>query len=80
MSIAAEDYTLISNKIEIGTSDSENDDEQITSTHLAILECLLRNGLALSLKGHFVDEIPDLKSLKNRLIYINLSFNNFTVR
>ena len=56
-----------------------NDDDQITPSQLAVVDCLLRNGLALSLKAHFIDKLPDLASLIKTLIYINLSFNNFTV-
>ena len=56
-----------------------NDEDQITPSQLAVVDCLLRNGLALSLKGHFIDKLPDLVSLRKTLIYINLSFNNFTV-
>lgn len=53
------------------------DEQEISASQIAVLDSLLRNGLALSLKGHFLDVIPDLSSLKNTLIYVNLSFNNF---
>ena len=56
-----------------------NEDDQITPSQLAVVDCLLRNGLALSLKAHFIDKLPDLANLTKTLIYINLSFNNFTV-
>lgn len=52
-------------------------EEEISASQIAVIDSLLRNGLALSLKAHFIDGLPDLTSLKNTLIYINLSFNNF---
>ncbi len=55
------------------------ENEEITPAHLAIVDCLLRDGIALSLKAHFIDELPDIASLKKTLIYLNLSFNNFKV-
>ncbi len=55
------------------------DEEEITPTQLAILDSLLRNGLTLSLKGQFLDQLPDLESLRKTLTYLNISFNNFTV-
>ncbi len=55
------------------------ENEEITPAHLAIIDCLLRNGIALSLKAHFIDELPDLASLRKSLVYLNLSFNNFKV-
>ena len=51
--------------------------EQVSPAELAVIDSLLRNGLALSLKAHFIDQLPDISSLKKTLIYINLSFNNF---
>lgn len=56
-----------------------DDENQITISKLAVVDSLLRNGLALSLKAHFIDKLPDINSLKKTLIYINLSFNNFQV-
>ncbi|CAF0740069.1 unnamed protein product [Brachionus calyciflorus] len=56
---------------------SNNSNEQVSPAELAVIDSLLRNGLALSLKAHFIDILPDISSLKNTLIYINLSFNNF---
>ena len=56
-----------------------NEEDQITPAQLAVVDCLLRNGLALSLKAHFIDKLPDLANLTKTLIYINLSFNNFNV-
>ncbi|RNA39044.1 leucine-rich repeat-containing 63 isoform X1 [Brachionus plicatilis] len=53
------------------------DEEEISASQIAVIDSLLRNGLALSLKAHFIDTLPDLSSLRNTLVYINLSFNNF---
>lgn len=67
------------NKEEEEEEEPINDDDQITPSQLAVVDCLLKNGLALSLKAHFIDKLPDLASLKKTLIYLNLSFNDFTV-
>jgi hypothetical protein len=40
---------------------------------------LLRNGYVLNLKAHFIDQLPDISPLYSTLVYINLSFNNFSV-
>jgi len=58
---------------------NELDENEITVSQLAVLDSLLKNGLALSLKGHFVNQLPELSSLKSTLIYVNLSYNNFNV-
>ncbi|XP_056411365.1 leucine-rich repeat-containing protein 63 isoform X2 [Hyla sarda] len=56
-------------------------DEQskIIATHceLAMLECLVTGGHALSLKAYFISKLPDLTPLYNSLFYLNLSFNEF---
>ncbi|XP_071990289.1 leucine-rich repeat-containing protein 63 isoform X2 [Engystomops pustulosus] len=56
-------------------------DEQskILATHceLAMLECLVNGGHALSLKAYFISRLPDLTPLYNSLFYLNLSFNEF---
>ncbi len=54
-----------------------SDDMFITPAHLAILDALIRDGLALSLKAFFIDQLPDVSPLQKTLIYFNLSFNNF---
>ena len=54
--------------------------DEITPAHIAIVDCLLRNGLVLSLKAYSIDKLPDLSALKNTLIYINLSYNHFKVK
>jgi hypothetical protein len=58
---------------------NELDENDITVSQLAVLDSLLKNGLALSLKGHFINQLPELNSLKSTLIYVNLSYNNFYV-
>lgn len=56
-------------------------DEQsrILATHcdLAMLECLVNGGHALSLKAYFISKLPDLAPLYSSLFYLNLSFNEF---
>ncbi|KAL7881240.1 hypothetical protein AOLI_G00080880 [Acnodon oligacanthus] len=51
----------------------------ISASELAILECLMLRNTALSLKAHFITRVPDLSPLIQSLLYLNLSFNNFTV-
>ncbi|XP_002130160.2 uncharacterized protein LOC100180427 [Ciona intestinalis] len=50
----------------------------ITPSELAILNCLIEGGFVLSLKAHFIAEVPDLSPLAQSLIYLNLSFNEFS--
>ncbi|XP_044142950.1 leucine-rich repeat-containing protein 63 isoform X2 [Bufo gargarizans] len=52
---------------------------RILATHcdLAMLECLVNGGHALSLKAYFISKLPDLTPLYNSLFYLNLSFNEF---
>ncbi|XP_033096129.1 leucine-rich repeat-containing protein 63-like isoform X2 [Anneissia japonica] len=49
----------------------------ITPAELAILDCLVNGGLALSLKAHFISELPEITPLMRSLTYLNLSFNDF---
>ncbi|XP_072542772.1 uncharacterized protein [Salminus brasiliensis] len=51
----------------------------ITLAELAVLECLTQRGTALKLKAHFIAQLPDLSPLHQSLLYLNLSFNDFTV-
>lgn len=62
---------------DLNDQNEPTDEQEISLSQIAVIDCLLRNGLALSLKGHFINVLPDLSSLKNTLIYINLSYNNF---
>ena len=62
-----------------GEEEEDEEDDDITPAHLAIIDCLLRDGIALDLKGYFIGKLPDITSLNKTLIYINLSFNNFQV-
>jgi hypothetical protein len=59
-------------------NENEKSSDQITITQLAVVDSLLRNGISLSLKGHFIAKLPDITSLRRTLIYINLSFNQFS--
>ncbi|CAH2224060.1 leucine-rich repeat-containing 63 isoform X1 [Pelobates cultripes] len=57
-------------------SDSEHDNKVlITHCNLAILECMVHGGHALSLKAYFISKLPDLTPLYGTLLYLNLSFN-----
>ncbi|XP_066497462.1 uncharacterized protein [Hoplias malabaricus] len=51
----------------------------ISLSELAILECLSQRSKALSLKAHFISQLPELSPLVQSLLYLNLSFNDFTV-
>ncbi|XP_010878363.2 uncharacterized protein LOC105016322 [Esox lucius] len=53
--------------------------EAISPSELAILDCLTEGDPALSLKAHFIAVLPDLSPLAQSLVYLNLSFNDFTV-
>ncbi|XP_059164168.1 uncharacterized protein LOC131947097 isoform X2 [Physella acuta] len=55
------------------------EDETITPSELAILDTLIAGGTALSMKAHFIDDLPDISPLAQTLTYVNLSFNNFKV-
>ncbi|XP_075706344.1 leucine-rich repeat-containing protein 63 [Rhinoderma darwinii] len=52
---------------------------QILASHcdLAMLECLVNGGHALSLKAYFISKLPDLTPFYDSLFYLNLSFNEF---
>ncbi|XP_069614374.1 leucine-rich repeat-containing protein 63 [Ranitomeya imitator] len=56
-----------------------NEQSKILETHcdLALLDCLVNGGHALSLKAYFISKLPDLTPLYNSLFYLNLSFNEF---
>jgi len=60
------------------SENQQGDDAEITPAQLAVIDSLLRNGVALSLKAHFIDQLPEISALTSSLIYLNLSFNNFT--
>ncbi|XP_041699365.2 leucine-rich repeat-containing protein 63-like [Coregonus clupeaformis] len=53
--------------------------EAISPSELAILDCLTEGGKALTLKAHFIALLPDLTPLAQSLLYLNLSFNDFTI-
>lgn len=57
--------------------DTADDDSQINPSELAILECLVNGGRALSLKAHFISTLPQLNPMLKTLTYLNLSFNDF---
>ncbi|KAK3095277.1 hypothetical protein FSP39_012616 [Pinctada imbricata] len=49
----------------------------ISPSELAILDALINGGKALSLKAHFISEMPDISPLMRTVTYMNLSFNDF---
>ncbi|XP_006825000.1 uncharacterized protein LOC100367292 [Saccoglossus kowalevskii] len=57
----------------------EDQSNMITPSELAILDSLVNGGKALSLKAHFIEELPDVSVLYNTLLYLNLSFNDLRV-
>ncbi|XP_071511291.1 uncharacterized protein [Diadema antillarum] len=59
--------------------DSPNPESQINPAELAILECLVNGGVALSLKAHFVSALPQMNPVLKTLTYLNLSFNDFKI-
>lgn len=59
--------------------EAKEEDKEITPSQIAVLDAMLKNTQALSLKSYFIDKLPELKELKNSIRYINLSFNNFKV-
>ncbi|XP_063428847.1 leucine-rich repeat-containing protein 63-like [Mytilus trossulus] len=54
-------------------------DGVISPSELAILDCLINGGKILSLKAHFIAQVPDLSPLMRTVTYINLSFNDFSL-
>ncbi|CAH1782216.1 unnamed protein product [Owenia fusiformis] len=53
-------------------------EEQISPAELSVLDCLVSGATALSLKAHFISEIPDIQPVSRTLRYLNLSFNDFS--
>ena len=51
----------------------------ISPAEAAILESMLSGGSHLSLKAHFVDQLPQLNPLLYTLTSLNLSYNSFVV-
>ncbi|XP_023930593.1 leucine-rich repeat-containing protein 63 [Lingula anatina] len=58
---------------------SQFDEGFITPSELAILDCLMNGGTSLSLKAHFISQLPDLGPLLTTVTYLNLSFNDLRV-
>ncbi|XP_016305054.1 leucine-rich repeat-containing protein 63 [Sinocyclocheilus anshuiensis] len=50
----------------------------ISASELAVLDCVTRGGTRLSFKAHFICDLPDVSSLTERLQYLNMSFNHLT--
>lgn len=51
----------------------------ISPSEAAVLECMMSGGSHLSLKAHFIDELPLLSPLARTLTLLNLSYNSFKV-
>lgn len=49
----------------------------ISPSEAAVLECMMSGGSHLSLKAHFIDELPLLSPLARTLTLLNLSYNSF---
>lgn len=55
-------------------------DAGLDPTDIAVLDALVTGGAVLSLKAHYIQTLPDISPIISSLRYLNLSFNNFTVR
>ncbi|XP_023416316.2 leucine-rich repeat-containing protein 63 [Cavia porcellus] len=53
-------------------------DTVMAMAELAIINCQIYGRNALSLKGFFIMTCPDLTCLASQLVYLNLSYNDFT--
>ena len=73
------DRAFIFGELKVKENKEEEEEPEITPSQIAILDCLLKESQALSLKSYFIEKLPDLKQLKYFIRYINLSFNNFQV-
>ncbi|CAG5134868.1 unnamed protein product [Candidula unifasciata] len=58
---------------------SDAEDELVTPAEMAVLDCLITGGAALSFKAYFIERLPDISPVMTTLTYLNLSFNNFKV-
>lgn len=52
----------------------------ISPSEAAVLESMMTGGSHLSLKAHFIGELPLLTPLAQTLTSLNLSYNNFQVK
>ncbi|XP_071838060.1 uncharacterized protein [Apostichopus japonicus] len=57
--------------------EDSNSAATISPSELAVLDCLVNGGLALSLKAHFIASLPEVSPLNRTITYLNLSFNDF---
>ena len=51
----------------------------ISPPEMVILNSMMQGGERLSLKAHFLAELPDLQPLAHTLTYLNLAFNELKV-
>ncbi len=51
----------------------------ISPAEVAILESMMEGGVQLSLKAHFLSQLPSLAPVTATLTYLNVSFNDLRV-
>ncbi|XP_070594473.1 leucine-rich repeat-containing protein 63 isoform X2 [Erythrolamprus reginae] len=59
---------------ELSAIDKAN--EMLEKAEMAVLFCIMHRKTGLSLKAHFLSELPDLSPLADFLLYLNLSYNS----
>ncbi|XP_078614118.1 uncharacterized protein LOC144883440 isoform X2 [Branchiostoma floridae x Branchiostoma japonicum] len=76
-------FNTVTNKYFMGSRrsgspfEAQGDDDTISPTELAVLDAIVNGGHVLSIKAHFVNQLPDIAPITNTLVYLNLSFNDF---
>ncbi|XP_036600812.1 leucine-rich repeat-containing protein 63 [Trichosurus vulpecula] len=56
-----------------------SDDPKINLARIAVLRCHQHGRNALSFKGFFIENCPNLSILTHQLVYLNLAFNSLTI-
>ncbi|XP_063156159.1 leucine-rich repeat-containing protein 63 [Candoia aspera] len=54
----------------------DTDNELLNKAEMVVLFCIMHRKAGLSLKAHFLSQLPDLLPLSDFLLYLNLSYNN----
>merc|ERR1712002_988773 len=54
-----------------------NRTNELSQAQLEVVASFIAGGEVLSLKGHFLTELPDTKAVSKTLIFLDLSFNSF---
>ncbi|XP_066267668.1 uncharacterized protein [Branchiostoma lanceolatum] len=76
-------FNTVTNKYFMGSRrsgspfEAQGEDDTISPTELAVLDTIVNGGHVLSIKAHFVNQLPDIAPITNTLVYLNLSFNDF---